>query len=411
MSESDRRTFMVQSVGAMAAVALLPEHGLAATLAGADEVPVALIGAGRQGRAILAELQKIDQVRIAAVCDVVQSRLRSGLRRARGAKGYADSRQLLERERDLGAVFIATPTHLHRQIAADALGAGLHVYCEAPLASTVQDARAIVAAARESGKILQPGLLARSNPIYRLARSFFRSDAIRRAVSIHAQHHRKTTWRTPAADPRDESALNWRLDPARSIGLTGEWGTHQFDVAHWFLGRYPERVTGGGSIRLHDDGRTVPDTIHCDLHFADGLRMGYDATLANSFDSRFEMFYGSNATIKLAGNAGWMFKEADAPTQGWEVYASTERFHNEDGITLIADATKLAKQGKLKEGIGLPNPPLYYGIVDFLKAAFEQGPIVCSPEEGLRSAAVGIAANRAIVSGEPVEIAPLLNQE
>jgi hypothetical protein len=50
-----------------------------------------------------------------------------------------------------------------------------------------------------------------------------------------------------------------------------------------------------------------------------------------------------------------MFKEADAPTQGWEVYANRQQFHNDEGITLIAGATKLAEQGKLKEGVGLPH--------------------------------------------------------
>ena len=71
------------------------------------------------------------------------------------------------------------------------------------------------------------------------------------------------------------------------------------------------------------------------------------------------MFCGSNASIKLAWTAGWMFKEADAPTQGWEVYANRQQYFNDEGITLIADATKLASQGKLKEGIGLQNDSIY----------------------------------------------------
>ena len=47
-------------------------------------------------------------------------------------------------------------------------------------------------------------------------------------------------------------------------------------------------------------------------------------------------------TIKMAETFGWLFKEADAPTQGWEVYASREKFHSEEGITLIADASQNA---------------------------------------------------------------------
>ena len=73
----------------------------------------------------------------------------------------------------------------------------------------------------------------------------------------------------------------------------------------------------------------------------------------------------------MAWSHGWMFKEADAPTQGWEVYANRQQFHNDEGITLIADATKLASQGKLKQGVGLPHDSLYYSLFDFLKAISE----------------------------------------
>ncbi|MHC4127902.1 MAG: Gfo/Idh/MocA family protein, partial [Planctomycetota bacterium] len=90
------------------------------------------------------------------------------------------------------------------------------------------------------------------------------------------------------SDPQRDRELNWRLDPARSIGLAGELGTHQFDVIHWYTGRYPTSVRGSGSVRLYDDGRTMPDTIWCDLAFADGVHLQYQATLANSFEGRYE---------------------------------------------------------------------------------------------------------------------------
>ena len=128
----------------------------------------------------------------------------------------------------------------------------------------------------------------------------------------------------------------------------------------------------------------MPDTIWCDFDFADGLHLQYQATLANSFEGRYEVFCGSNSAIKLAWTAGWMFKEADAPTQGWEVYANRMQFHNDEGITLIADATKLAEQGRLKEGVILPHPPLYYALGDFLRSVLEDQPVVVSAEEGLR---------------------------
>ncbi|GAB4386404.1 MAG: Gfo/Idh/MocA family oxidoreductase [Phycisphaerales bacterium] len=402
-NETDRRTFLTRSAGVLAGMTILPSSVFAFDFRRAG-LRVALIGAGRQGRAIMGELEKIEGVELAAVCDVDDRRLDAGLRRTRDAKGFASVDQLLNDGGSFDAVFVATPTHTHREVAEACIQAGHNVYCEAPMEATLEAASALARAARHSGRVFQVGLDARSNPVYQLARSFFRSDAVRDVVNVAAQHHRKTSWRTPAGDPARERALNWVLDPEVSLGLAGEWGTHQFDTVAWFMGRYPSKVRGIGSIRLHNDGRTMPDTIACQLIYQDGVVMSYDATLANSYGGRFETLFGTNAAIKLAQTHAWMFKEADAPTQGWEVYANRQQFHNDEGITLIAGATKLAEQGKLREGVGLPNPPLYYAIGDFLKSVSEGAEVACSAEEGYRSTVIGIKAAQAVASGEEVSI-------
>ena len=155
-----------------------------------------------------------------------------------------------------------------------------------------------------------------------------------------------------------------------------------------------------GSIRLHNDGREVHDTVHCEFIFDDGLTLEYGATLANSYEQTYELLCGTMGAMKMAWSHGWMFKEADAPTLGWEVYANRQQFHNEQGITLIADATQLAAQDKLKDGIGLPHPGVYYSLVDFLNAAGGEGEVVVDAAEGMRAAGIGILAQRAIITGE-----------
>ena len=214
----------------------------------------------------------------------------------------------------------------------------------------------------------------------------------------------KTSWRFPGSDEATERALNWRLDPQRSAGLPGELGTHQFDVLHWFCGQYPTSVRGRGSIRMYDDGRELHDTVSCQLQFPEGLDLSWSGTLGSSYDGRYETIAGSMGTMKLGWTAGWLFKEAEAPTQGWEVYANRESFWNDTGITLIADATKLAKQGKLKDGVGLPHPPLYYALLDFTNSALTGAAVVCSAEEGHRATAVGLLAQQATRSGDVVAI-------
>ncbi|MEM1424092.1 MAG: Gfo/Idh/MocA family oxidoreductase [Planctomycetota bacterium] len=404
MTGLDRRTFLARSTGAAAGLALAP---LLSAAMGHFSMPVrvGVIGCGRQGRAMIAEILSLGRVTLVAVCDSDPRRLKAGERRAPDAESYADHTQMLDSEQ-LDAVFVATPTHLHRAVVEDTLRAGVHTYCEAPLAHTAEDARAIARAANASGVTFQAGYLARANPVYQLARTFFVSDAVRRLVSMDAVRARKTTWRSPARDRASEKRLNWRLDPGVTLGLAGEWGSHQFDVFNWYTGRYPERISGFGSIRLHDDGRSVHDTISATLAYPGGAALTYNATLANSYQGQHELLRGENAAIKLAWSHGWMFKESDAPTQGWEVYANRQQFHKDEGITLIAGATQLAEQGKLNDGVGLPHSSLWYGIVSFLKAATEDYPIACTADEGMRSTIVGIRAHEAITSGETVTIDP-----
>lgn len=400
----DRRQFIARAAGGIAAVSLLPNLSFARQPDAAAGIRVALVGAGRQGRDIIAELAKIEGCRLAALCDVDERRLASGLRRAAGAEGHASLDALLGAAGTFDAVIVATPTPTHRAVAEQVLASGKHVYLECPLAHTVEDCAAIVSAARGAKGTVAAGMHARANPVYQLARGFFRSDSVRDLVSMRAQHNHKETWRTPTNDPARDKALNWRLDPEVSTGLAGEWGTHQFDVFNWYTGKYPVAVRGGGFIALHKDGRTIDDTIHCSLEWEKGPALQYSATLANSYEDSYEVLYGTNAAIKLAWSHGWMFKEADAPTQGWEVYANRQQFFKDEGITLIAGATKLADQGKLKEGVGLPNSSLWYALADWLGAITAGAQPATSVSEAARAAAVGIAANNAILSGERVEI-------
>mgnify|MGYP001062514378 CR=1 FL=1 len=399
----DRRAFLGTAAGGLTAFALTPELHAARRWLGANELRVGVIGAGRQGRRIIGELQKIDGAVVAGICEIDRRRRMAATRRASGAEAYESVEEMLKAG-TVDAVVVATPTHTHREVAIVCMEAGVHVYVECPLAHTLDDCEALAAAAASAKGVVAAGLQGRSNPVYQHARNFFRSDSVRDLVSMRAQHHRKSSWVTPTTDAARFKSLNWRLDPEVSLGLAGEFGTQQFDVFHWYIDRYPTRVGGLGSVRLHDDGREVADTIAMTLEFDDGAALQYQASLANSYEGTHEVLFGTNAAIKLAWSHGWMFKEADAPTQGWEVYANRQQFHNDEGITLIADATKLAAQGKLKDGVGLPYTPEYYALSDWIAAIGDGSQAACSIAEAARATAVGIAANRAIVTGSAVDV-------
>ena len=406
MSWVDRRSFLAGAAGGLLGTQLLPELGV--PWKPAEPQKVGLIGAGRQGREILGELAKFENVEVSAVVEPEAVRLGRSLRRTKAAKGYPNLDAALAAESATKAWIVATPTHLHKEPVLALLRAGHHVYCEAPLASTREDAVAIVQAARGAQSKLHVGFLGRTNPVYKLARSFYRSGSIGRWLSGRALWRRKSNWRTAVSDPADDKKTNWRLDPAVSLGLLGEESSHQLDTLLWFVDKRPIRVRGGGAGLLHGDGRTLPDTIRAQFLFEGGVEVAVDATLGSSFEGSHELLDGSMGTIKLSERHGWLFKEADAPIQGWEVYASRQQFHQDEGITLIADATKLAAQGKLKEGIGLPHPPLYFGLESFLKAVAENQPPAVSAEDAFAATVLAIAGHEAIRGNHEVEISAKL---
>lgn len=405
MSHPDRRTFLQSSIAGAAALSLVPDSAFGAPLRLRRETELILAGAGRQGRAIVAEIAKIAGAKIVAVVDPVESRRASTTRRAGDATGYASLSEALAAHGSAAAVIVASSTPSHRVLVEEALAAGKHVYVEAPLAHTLEDGKAIAAAASaHPDLVVQTGLLGRVNPIYKLANKFYKTGTLRDTVALRSQWHKKITWRSTARKPEDAPLVNWRLDKETSLGLAGEQGVHSFDVFHWFLNEYPESVSGAGSVLLHKDGREVADTVQVRLNFKSGVHGTFEGTLANSYEGSYEQLAGSMGTMKLAWTAGWLFKEADSPTQGWEVYANRQQFHNERGITLIADATKLAAQDKLKDGVGLPNDPLYYGLETFLQAATEGAENECDANEGLRALAVAVAASEAVKTNSTVAV-------
>lgn len=404
----DRRTFLTHGATGLAAVALSPD--LAALLPprpAGKQVGIGLVGFGRQGRKILRELAKIEGCRVAAVCDTDGRRLkRAGQIAGDGAESFADAAAMLADAKGVDAVVIATPTHKHLEVTLAAIEAGRAVYIETPLENTTERAGALAQAAASAGAPVAAGATARTNPVYKLARSFRRSGAIEDVVSVRAQWMDKTSWRTAAGDPVRDKALNWKLDQDVSLGLPGEMGCHAFDLLHWFCGIQPTAVTGGSAVVFHHDGRKVADTAHLSLSLPRGAHMTWEASLANSYDGELAVIRGTGGTFRLAETHAWLFKEADSPTQGWEVYAHREMVGKEQGIVLIADATKLAARSKLEEGIGLPHPPLYYALHAFVTAVAEGGEPGCTVVDALPATSVSVWAAHAARSGERIPLGP-----
>jgi predicted dehydrogenase len=386
----------------------------AAPATGADtkkivrKVPVGVIGLGAWGREILNTLAVVEDLdviaEVVAICDTYPASVRRAASLAPKATQTEDYKTILA-NKDIKTVIIATPTYLHKDIALAAIQAGKHVYCEAPLASTIDDAKAIALAAKAAKQqVFQAGLQLRSDPQRKFLVPFIRSGALGTWLSVRAQFHKKQSWRATAPKPEREKELNWRLSKDTSSGLIGELGSHAIDQAAWFLNAQPVAVTGLGRIALWKDGRDVPDTVQAVLEFPGGVTLTYDATLANSFDSDFAMFYGTDAAVMLRESKAWLFKEVDSPLLGWEVYASKEVFYKETGIVLKANASKSVPANAAGQPQASPfsNTPLYYALQMFLRNSLDVSDKI---EDTIKSLGAedteGIAAEVAAVKRRP----------
>lgn len=366
-------------------------------------VNVAVIGLGPHGRETLASLSRAPGVNIVAVCDKYEPFHKRGLEVAPKAAAVADYRQVLDRA-DVQAVFIATPTHQHKEIALAAIQAGKHVYLEAPMAHTLEDGRAIARAAQSSKGVFQVGQQNRGNPQHHHVQHFIHSAVLGKLTYGRGQWHKRDTLYRGAPSEERMREINWRIDPALSLGLIGEYGIHNLDVSNWFQNKLPVAVTGfSAMLGDWEKERKVADTVQCVLEYPGGARFSYDATHTNSYEGQFDLFGGSDAAVLLRDQRAWLFKEADAPLLGWEVYARKDDWGDETGIALVADASKQIKEGKIpgkeKQTTDPGKTALYFAAEAFLNCIRENKKPDCGPVEGYQALVTALKANEAAVKG------------
>ena len=279
----NRRDLLATTSTAIAAFTIVPRHVLGGPkfVPPSEKVNVAVIGCGGQGRTNLRELLKIDEVQVMAVADPTESTDYSkfyygghGGRRpvkaeiekhyqakqpAFKALEYIDFREMLEKEKAIDAVLVATPDHAHAPVAIRAMRAGKHVYCEKPLAHNVWECRQFVKTARETGVATQMGNQGHSGEGIRQTVEWIRDGAIGTIREVHAWSD-AGRWITgkgrPAETPPvptgmdwdlwlgprqvrpyhgDYAPFNWRAWWAFGGGAFGDMACHNIDNAVWAL--------------------------------------------------------------------------------------------------------------------------------------------------------------------------------
>jgi len=319
-----RRDFLKGAATSAASFAIVPRHVLGGTgyQAPSDTVNVAAIGAGGMGAS---NMSKLTSQNIVALADVDYGHVKESVSRDNRAElraaydkatWYHDFRKMLDEQKDIDAVVVATPDHFHAVAASAAMQMGKHVYVQKPLTYSVKEARELKRLAKETGVVTQMGNQGHSSDDARRLNEWVQAGAIGPVREVHVWTNRPI-W--PQGIPRPTAAessrndiewnrrvvddlllrsmsgkhkvpkdldwdlflgpapyreyhpiyhpFNWRGWVDWGVGALGDMGAHLIDHPYWALGlEYPDTVQGtstpwGGD---EEDRATYPlsTTVH-----------------------------------------------------------------------------------------------------------------------------------------------------
>ncbi len=270
-----------------------------------EKILTAVIGVGGRGSYLLRGiLEEPDaNVAVAALSDIKPDRLdKAATAAARdNPKTYADWRQIIDRK-DIDVVFIATPPHLHSDMAIAALKSGKHVYCEKPIGVTPAQVRAIVEAARGAKTVFTAGQQMRSNRQYAEAMRKIREGIIGDVIMVKAQRHATSDL------PHDGTSGDWYFDVTKSGGYLIEQSVHNLDLCNWAIGSYPLRAAGfGGTLLYKNDppGRTIFDCGSITYQYTGGVEMSFTQNVFHPREmpngNQYVYVFGTKGAVDLIG--------------------------------------------------------------------------------------------------------------
>jgi predicted dehydrogenase len=262
----NRRTFLT-STAAAASFAT-------AAAQGPEKTRTAMIGVGNRGSYLLQGVLEQQNVAVTALCDNKPDRLDKAATAAKrdNPKTYSDWRAIIDRK-DIDAVFIATPPHLHADMAVAALDSGKHVYCEKPIGVTPDQVKTVVAAVKRNPKVtFTAGQQLRSIRQMQEAVGKIHSGAVGEILMVKAQRH-------AVADlPHDGSSGDWYFDVSKSGGYLIEQSVHNIDICNWVMQAHPWRACGFGAIKKHKGdppGRTIYDCGSMVFEYPNHVQMSF----------------------------------------------------------------------------------------------------------------------------------------
>ena len=318
---------------------------------------VAVIGSGYMGKRHLEIFLKKAERVILCSNDVEKG---AALAASCGCAFYADHKELLEKER-IDVASVCVPTHLHAPITVDLLRAGVHVLCEKPFASTLEDAEKMIRTSRESGKLLMIAHCERFSKQYEYLRRCIADGRFGKLSYLNLYRHNKLpAW----------SVSNWLLNFEVSGGVVRDLHVHDTDLIHHILGIPTSVCTSGNSLTC--------STLY-------RFENGTSVTASGSW----------RTTDSYRGGKGY-----DAVFEG-----AVLRFKGKKVVLMTNDGESevLVAEEKL--------PPyfeesMYENEIEYFCQCVRQGvrPEHCLPEDSLTSLRINLAESQSLSTGKTVEL-------
>ena len=338
-----------------------------------------LIGCGWYGMVDVEAAFKVGGVEVIALCDVDSEHLSQSAdkvekRQGTRPKTFKSYEELLA-VTGLDVVIIATPPQWHALQLIAALGRGLDVYCEKPLAYDVRECRAMAEAVRKSGRIVQVGFQRRQSPAFQAVRDHLKAGHAGRVVCAEATINytagtKDPTPHTPPASldwdlwcgpaPKipyspQVGHMNWRLEVTTGHGHLVDWGIHLIDAARMILGETaPQKVSASGGLYALKGKITTPDVLTAQFDFATcPLTWRHRIWGAEEYTpdvSNGIFFYGEQQTIFVTDDR-WVVipKGKNAERQVNKVSADTGKLHMAEFLNAVR--TRQQPGGPIAQGV------------------------------------------------------------
>ena len=349
---------------------------------------IGVVGVGTFGINHLRAFKQMEQAgeaRLAAAADVNAQRLQEMCKEF-GIKGYADYREMLEKE-GLDAVTVATPDHLHREIAVAALRAGKHVLVEKPLDVTVAGCEEMIAAAGD--RLLQVDFHKRYDPYHVELERLVGLGKLGRPLYGYCH-----------MEDRIEVPRDWFPQWAPKSSPVWFLGVHFYDLARWVMKSDGKSAFARGQKqKLVSLGVDTYDSVQAQVEFANGAVVTFDTSWI--LPDQFEAIV--NQGIRLVGTEGIM--EVDSQDRGARSCFASEgmRTHN---LGFMRQTTDRAGR-TLFQGYGIESITDFVSNVAFLLDGGSLASLAgryASGRDGLEVTRIACGAVESLRTGQAVAL-------